>query len=194
MLSRARSISIAGSLAISLWLTPSIAARQDEIPPQPSKGKRVCVAIVANSTTKPMFVERLTDRLVKSLRESRIDAVGLHSRTTTNPRLDPTQDNRKEFRDQDCDYLLLTQVAQPIDHPFEPAITIGGRTPSVDASDSRPVLRDQLLVEFALYRQGRWKPVLNENLGAEESSSVTETAYPAMDRVASRVSRGVNKK
>ncbi len=183
---------------IVLILAPVyVPAWQDEIPSQPKSDGKVCVAIVSNASTTSAFVERMTARLTKSLKENKINALMMDSRTTTGRQLQPTIENGHEARDKECDYTLLTQIVDPREHPFDPQgpeISIGGRVPSIDASDSRPVSRENLQVSFAVFRVGRFKPVLDTQLRAQPSGDVSDTLVQAMDRVANRVSHELRKK
>jgi hypothetical protein len=119
---------------IVLFLAPIyVPAWQDEIPSQPKSDGRVCVAIVNNMSTTPAFVERMTARLTKNLKENKINALMMDSRTTTGRQLQPTIENGNEARDKECDYMLLTQIVDPREHPFDPQgpeISIGGRVPA----------------------------------------------------------------
>jgi hypothetical protein len=185
---------------IVLFLFPApdyVQAWQDEIPSQPKSDGRVCVAIVSNSSTTSAFVERMTARLTKSLKENKINALTMDSRTTTGRQLQPTIENGHEARDNECDYMLFTQIVDPREHPFDPygpEISIGGPVPSIDASDSHPVYRENLQVNFALFRVGRFKAVLDTVLKAQPSGNVSDTLVLAMDRVANRVSHELRKK
>jgi hypothetical protein len=186
-----------------LFLTPVyVTAWQDQIPSQPKSDGRVCVAVVSNASTMSAFVERMTARLTKSLKENKINALMMDSRTTTGRQLQPTVENGNEARDKECDYVLLTQIVDPRAHPFDPQgaeISIGGRVPSVDASDplsgsSGPVYRDNLQIGFAMFRIGRFKPVLDTLLKDRPSGNVSDSLVLAMDRVANRVSHELRKK
>jgi hypothetical protein len=190
-------------LVISLSVAScSVAAGQQELPPQPKNGAKVCVATIANASTTSVFVERLTERLTKDLQKNKTNAVMMDSATTTQGKLQPTLENGEESREKGCDYVLLGQIRDPSAHPFEPQIptvSIGGRVPSVDASDplggsSGPVYRDNLQVAFALFRRGRPKPDLDTLIQERPSANVSDTFLNAMDRVANRVSHELNKK
>ena len=132
-----------GCFLTLLALTPlSLRAWQQDTPPQAQNVAKVCVATVANASTTSAFVERMTVRLANSLEANKVDTVKMDSRTTTQRKLQPTRENGEESRKKECDYILLTQIVDPRTHPLEPRlpeISIGGRVPSVDASDSRPV-------------------------------------------------------
>jgi hypothetical protein len=187
---------------IALFLSPPpTSAGQQALPPQPGKGQAVCVAVVANASAKSAFVERMTERLTKSLKDNKLIALMLDSSTTTQHKLEPTAENGDESRQKDCDYILLTQILDPQAHPLEPqmpTISIGGRVPGTDASDpmggsSGPVYRDNLRISFALFRRGQWKPVLDTFIQERPSGNVSDSLLPAMDREANRVSHEVNK-
>ena len=169
---------------------------QDEIPSQPKSGAKVCVAIVGNASTTSAFVERLTDRLTRSLKQDKINAVTMDSRTTDKHPLQLSTDNGKEAKQKECDYVLLSQIRDPRQHPLEPQlpeISIGGRVPRVDASDPSAVYRENLQVAFALFRIGRFKPVLDTVVLERPSTNVSDTFLPAMDHEANRVSHELKK-
>ncbi len=181
-------------LAIALSL-----AAQD-LPPQPKTGAKTCVAIVGNASTTSAFVERMTERLTKSLKQNKVDAVAMDSRTTDKYPLELSTENGDEAKQKECDYVVLSQICDPRQHPYEPQppqISIGGRVPSVDASDSGshgPVYRDNLEVAIALFRIGRFKPVLDTYILERPSASVSDTLFLAMDHEANRVQRELKKR
>jgi len=166
---------------------------QDKIAPQPDEAARVCVATVANASTTSVFVERLTDRLTTNLKQDKINAVGIKSRATNKYPLRLSSQIGEESKKNGCDYVLLTQIRDQRQHPAEPQtpeISIGGRMPSIDASDSAshgPVFREDLQVAYALFRLGRSNPVLDTYVLERPSASVSDTLLPAMDREATRV-------
>jgi hypothetical protein len=104
-------------------------------------------------------------------------------------------------KENECDYVLLSQIRNPSQHPLEPQspeISIGGRVPSVDASDplggsSGPVYRENLQVAFALFRIGRFKPVLDTYVLERPSANVSDTLLGAMDHEANRVGHELKK-
>jgi len=169
---------------------------QDEIPSQPKSGAKVCVAIVGNASTTSAFVERLAERLTRSLKQNKINAVTMDSRTTDKHPLQLSTDNGEEAKQKECDYVLLSQIRDPRQHPLEPQlpeISIGGRVPRVDASDPSPVYRENLQVAFALFRIGRFKPVLDTVVLERPSANASDTFLPAMDHEANRVSHELKK-
>ena len=169
---------------------------QDEIPSQPKSGAKVCVATVRNASTTSAFVERLTERLTRSLKQNKINAITMDSRTTDKHQLELSTDNGEEAKQKECDYVLLSQIRDPRQHPLEPQlpeISIGGRVPSVEASDPRPVYRENLQVAFALFRIGRFKPVLDTVVLERPSTNVSDTFLPAIDHEANRVGHELKK-
>jgi hypothetical protein len=186
----------------AVLLLASLAATQ-ELSSQPSSGKSVCVAVVNNHTAQSLFVERMTERLARSLSGSKVKAVAMDSSTTGDRTLHPTAENGAELKRRECDYLVLTQVTDPKDHnPTElrsPDISIGKRTPSVDASDqlggqSGSVYRDNLEVNFALFHPGTLKAMLDTHILDQPSGNVSDSLIQTMDRVANRISHELKKK
>jgi hypothetical protein len=97
---------------------------------------------------------------------------------------------------------VLTQVADPKSRPTEPVIppiSIGGKVPSVDASDplggqSGPQYRENLEVNFAVFRPGSTKPVLNTRILDQPSGNVSDSMMQTMDREANRIGHELKKK
>ena len=183
-----------------LLLVISPATIAQDLPPQPKIGAtKVCVATVANASTTSAFVERLTERLTKSLKQNKINAITMNSRTTERHPLELSTENGEEAKENECDYVLLSQIRDPRQQSLgEPAaeISIGGRPPSVDASDplgGRAVYRENLQVSFALFRIGRFKAVLDASVLERPSANVADTLLPAMDHEANRVDHELKK-
>jgi hypothetical protein len=193
-----------GFVFLPVLLIPLFAgsASPQELSSQPQPGAKVCVAIVANRTTKSLFVERMTERLTRGLVQNKLAAVTMDSATTNDRELHPTIENSGELKVRECDYLVLTHVTDPKTHPAEmriPDISIGGKVPSVDASDplggsSGPVYRDNLEVGFALFRPGHLKAELDTTFLAQPTANASDSLLPAMDRVANRISHELKKK
>ncbi len=181
---------------IFLLASTSLAWSQ-ELSSQPETGGKVCVAGVNNRTGKSLLVERMTERLARSMNESKLIAVVMDSATTSDRELRPTLENSEELKRRECNYLVLTQVADPRAHPTElklPEISIGGRAPNVDASDPPGAPpRENLEVRFALFRPGS-PAVTDTSFPAQPSANVSDSLMQAMDRVANRVGRDVKKK
>lgn len=156
----------------------------------------MCVAEVINRTGKSLFVERMTERLARGLKDSKLIGVVMDSTTTSDRELRPTLENSEELKQRECNYLVLTQVADPRAHPTEPKIpeiSIGGRAPNVDASDP-PGTRENLEVRFALFRPGSPRAVTDTSFPAQPSANVSDSLMQAMDRVANRIGHDVKKK
>jgi hypothetical protein len=191
----------AAYLSLVLWL-PLTLVWSKELSSQPGAGAKVCVAEVNNQTNKSLFVEKMTERLAKSLSEGKITAVVMESSTTSDRELHPTVQNGEELKRRECDYLVITQVSDPKANSTEPRIpdiSIGRKVPSVDASDpmggqSGPQYRDNLDVNFAVFRPGTLKAVLNTRLVDQPSASVSDSMMQAMDREASRIGHEIKKK
>jgi hypothetical protein len=188
------------NLIMLTFVTSALHAQ--DLPPQPKSGAKLCVATVGNASTTQAFVERLTERLTRSLKQNKINAVSMDSRTTDKRPLELSTDNGEEAKQKECDYVLLSQIRDPRQRPFEPQppqISIGGRVPSVEASDplggsSGPVYRENLQVFFALFRIGRFKPVLDTYVLDRPSANVSDTLLPAMDHEANRVGHELKKR
>jgi hypothetical protein len=179
-----------------LLLVISPATVAQDLPPQPKIGAKVCVATVANASTTSAFVERLTERLTKSLKQNKINAITMTSRTTERHPLELSTENGQEAKENECDYVLLSQIRDPRQQSLgEPPaeISIGGRPPSVDASDGRAVYRENLQVNFAVFRIGRFKAVLDASVLERPSANVADTLLSAMDREANRVDHELKK-
>ncbi len=175
-------------------LAPFAAWPQD-LPSRPKPDSKVCVATVSNMSGRSALVDRLTERLSKALRDDKINAMSMDSATTTDRKLHPTPENGEESKSKECDYILLTQIVDPKTRPFDPQspqISIGGRVPSVDASDplggsSGPVYRDNLKISFALFTMDRVKPLVDTVILAQPSGSASDNLLSAMDRESNRI-------
>jgi hypothetical protein len=172
---------------------------------EPAKSEvalKVCVAGISNRTATSLHLERMAERLTRSLVQNKLRAVAMDSMTTDDHELRPTVVNGQEMKSQQCDYVLLTQVRNPrgdLTDPKMPPITIGGRVPSTDASDpmggqSGPVYRDNLEIDFALFRAGKFDATTNASILEQSSGHVSDSLVQAMDRVANRVAHDLKKK
>src|SRR5216684_5970108 len=191
-----------GLLVLFILVLGPVATQPQDRPVQPKPGANVCVATVSNVSARSALVDRLTDRLSRDLLDDKIKAVTMDSSTTTDGKLHPTRENGEEAKSKDCDYMLLTQIVDPKTRPFDPQspqISIGGRVPSVDASDpmggsSGPVHRDNLQISFALLSMDRLKPVVDTVILAQPSGHASDNLLTAMDRESSRVASELKKR
>lgn len=167
---------------------------------QSSESPRICVATVANASAVSADLNRLTERVVKTLttKEKR-DAVAMDSDTTMNRNLRPTRQNSDEADDKQCEYTLLTQIVESRVHPGAPPglHPSGPVVPDLDASATRPGStslppdREEMQISFALFRERRSDPVVDTSILQAASSGVSDTFMAGMDRVASRVSHEI---
>lgn len=186
------------SLAIILLITHLSA---QGLPSEKKNAMKVCVATVANASTTSAFVERLTDRLTKSLKDNKISAISMDTETTSRYPLQLSTKNGEEIKQKECDYVLLSQIRDPHQHPLEPRvpeISIGGRVPSIDAADplgghSGPVYRANLQVAFALFKMGRFKPIVDTYVLERPAKFVMDTLLPAMDHEANQIASELKK-
>jgi hypothetical protein len=182
-------------------MMPTAAWPQD-LPSQPKSDGKVCVAILSNLSARAALVDRLAERLSKDLRDDKIRAMTMESITTTDHKLHSTRENGEEAKSNDCDYILLTQIVDPKTRPFDPPspqISLGGKVPSIDASDplggsSGPVYRENLQISFALFPIDRLKPVVDTVILAQPSGNASDNLLPAMDRESNRVVHELRKK
>jgi hypothetical protein len=174
-----------------------------ELSSQTGTGAKVCVAVVNNRTAKSMDPDRMTVRLVRAITDKKkLTAIAMESAAGDSKELRPTLENSEEMKRRECDYLVLTQVSDPKSNPTElrsPQITIGGKVPSTDASDplggqSGPVSRDNLEINFAVFRPGNPKAVLDTRILDRPSANVSDSLMQGMDREGSRVSKELGKK
>ncbi len=185
----------------AVWLVMALLAMTFNPFPQVHK-PRVCVATVANASTVPAMVDRLSERLTQALGKGKLDALSMSSSTTLDRELRPTVENGEEASSKECDYILLTQIysKRPLTaQGTEPGISTRGSVPSIDASDpmggsSGPVYREELEVKFAVFRPGNPEAMLDTDIWERSSANVSDSFLQAMDREASRVSHELKKK
>jgi hypothetical protein len=188
-------------LSVALWLVAAGPSWAKE-PSKPDVRATVCVAVVNNRTTTSLMVDRLTERLAKSLAQNKFVALAMVSATTDDRELRPTPANLDELKRLDCDYMVLTQVSNPkgnLIEPRAPSISVGRRTPGTDASDptggqSGTAYRDDLEIDFSLFRSGRFAELNNASILAQPSANVADSLVQSMDQVANRVAHELKKK
>ena len=188
-------------LLLSISLV-SIPASSQELSAQPGSGAKVCVAIVNNHTAELLDQDHMTARLVKALADKKLSAVAMDSSTGNSRDLRPTLENSQEMKDKECDYMVLTMIAgsSTYNSPNDSEITIGhARIPSVDASDpmggqSGPVYRNELSINFAVFRPGNLKPVLDTRILDRPRANASDSLMDAMDQEGSRIQHDLKKK
>lgn len=185
--------------ALLILLCPALLLAQSPSPE--SKNPKVCVAMVANASAVSAPLERLTERLAKSLKRGKVEAMAMDSSTIMDRNLRPTRLNVEEADDKQCDYTLLTQIVESRAHPAAPPTLRrnGATVPSVDAADplggnSGPVYRENMQIDFALFRASHYDPVVDTYILERASANVSDTFLTGMDRIANRVSHDLKKK
>ena len=169
---------------------------------QSSEPSKVCVAVVSNASTASADLDLLTQRLVKALKKNRQDAIAMDSNTTMEHRLWPTRQNTDEAEDKQCEYTVLTRIVENRAHPAAPPMGRPGGpiVPDLDASatqpgsTSAPPIREEMQIDFALFRERKVDPVIDSSIFQAASQGVSDSFMAGMDRIASRVSREMKKK
>ncbi|HKD01223.1 MAG TPA: hypothetical protein VKB77_02300 [Terriglobales bacterium] len=185
---------------VAMFLTVFSCVLVGQSTPSKPPAPRICVAGVANASTVSADLGRLADRLVAGLKRNKFDAVTMDSSTSMNHRLQPTRDNADEADAKQCDYTVLTRIVENRAHPAAPLTARPGAiVPSVDAADtmggnSGPVYREEMEMDFALFRTSRADPLFDTSILERASAGVSDTFQSAMDRIASRVTHEIRKK
>jgi len=190
-------------LLISLSISPiAIHLNAQDLSAQPGSGAKVCVAIVNNHTAELLDQDHMTARLVKALADKKLSAVAMDSSTGNSRDLRPTLENSQEMKDKECDYMVLTMItgSSTYNSPNDSEITIGhARIPSVDASDpmggqSGPVYRNELSINFAVFRPGNLKPVIDTRILDRARANASDSLMDVMDHEGSRIQHELKKK
>ena len=181
----------------TVCLVPSHATSQQ------AAGAKVCVAVINNHTTDLLSPDRMTARLVKAVTDKKVSAVAMDSATGDSKNLNPTLENSEEMKSKDCGYIVLTMVTGSSQHAVpstDAGISIGhARVPSTDASDplggqSGPVYRNELEINFAVFRAGNPYPILDTQILDRARANASDSLMDAMDREGNRVRHGLKKK
>lgn len=134
--------------------------------PQPGlTGKRVCVADVANSSLKSVITDNLKERMVEDLQKEKINAYNAYLVTMLADRIGLTPENKKAAKRQRCDFVLLSEVANP-------TLT--------------DISANHMKIDFALFKKGDWsKPVTSSSIPTAEAdaNNPTPVALDAVDKV-----------
>jgi len=152
-------------------LTP---AQQAAAPAVPVKGKKVCVADIANSSMQPMFTDRVKQALVEALRNQNANVENAYTVTMLANRLALSGNNKIVFRREKCDFMLLSEVAKA-----------AATTTTDDPGLSAPV---PLSFEFALFKKGRSSSSVREgSIPVAASGDPTTAASAVVEKIASEV-------
>lgn len=162
----------------------------------------MCVAVINNHTAELLAPDRMTARLARAVTDKKLLAVAMDSATGNPKDLRPTLENSEEMKEKNCDYIVLTRVtgSSKSGGPPSDAASIGGaRVPSIDASDpmggsSGPVYRNELEINFAIFRSGNPFPLLDTQLLERARANASDSLMDAMDREGNRVRHELKKK
>lgn len=184
--------------AVALALSGSFAFGQtDNASPAPIKGKKVCVADVANSSLTPVFTDKLKERLVEDLQKTNINAYNAVAVTVLANQLGMSANNIRGAQRQKCDFMILSEVAKA--KPGATPASAGGAgesQPPSAAANAAPATAGQLAVDFALFKKGQWStPLATSSVPfTADSKDPNAAALAAMDQAASQVAASVKKK
>jgi hypothetical protein len=155
-------------------------AQTDNAPAAQIKGKKVCVADVANSSLSPVFTDNLKERLVEDLQRANVNAVDAVAVTVLAQQLGMSPANKKGARRQKCDYMVLSEVAK-------------AKTASAGQASANPSGR--LTINFALFKKGHWSaPLAASSVPfTAEGKDPNPAAMTTMDQVASQVAAAIEK-
>jgi len=172
--SRTTTILLASGLALG---------QQSQGPAVPNKGKKVCVADVANSSMRPIFTDRLKERLVEDLQKAGVNAYNAYAATLLAKRLGISADNKLVMRREKCDFMLLSEVTKP------------DRSVQASANPTSGGAEIQLAVVFALFRRRHEAAALLQGLvPAAPADDPTTAALAAVDEVATQVAASLKRK
>jgi hypothetical protein len=146
------------------------------------KGEKVCVAEVANSSMRPIFTGRVKQRLVEDLQKGNINAYDAYAVTALAKELGVSGGNKIVMRREKCNYLLLSEVARPMEEKGSQAADA-----KPESSIKRPLL-DRVSINFTLFKKGQLTaPVLASTVTTAPANDLTEAALLAMDNIASQL-------
>jgi hypothetical protein len=158
-------------------LTCSLApAQQATAPAMPLKGKKVCVADIANSSMQPIFADRVKQALVEALQSKQANVDNTYTVTMLATHLALSGNNRIVFRREKCDFMLLTEVARV------------GVAPTSPINTDHPRPSALLSVNFAVFRKGRLSiPLRTDSIPVAASDDPTSAASAAMENIAAEI-------
>lgn len=155
------------------------------------KGKKVCVADVANSSLMPIVTDSLKERLVEDLQKGKVNADDTSAVTLLANRLAISPRNKLAFEREKCDYMLLSEVAKSKGPP--PGGNTGWSQPP--ASNGTGQSTAHLVIDFALFKRSHFsKPALENSVQVADSDDPNTAALAAIDSVAAQVAAGLASK
>jgi hypothetical protein len=149
------------------------------------KGKRVCVADVANSSLTPVFTDKLKERLLEDLQKADVNAYDATAVTVLASQLGMSPANKVGARRQKCDFVVLSEAAK--------ASSASAARPGEQQTSSAP---GQLAINFALFKKRQWSRALTTGSipFLTEGKDPNPAALGAMDQAASQLVSALKKK
>lgn len=141
----------------------------------PLRGKKVCVADIANSSMQPIFTDRVKQALVDALQHRNANAENTYTATMLATHLALSANNKIVFRREKCDFMLLSEVAR-------------ARALSTLGAGANPPAPMPLSFDFALFKKGKPSASVHEDsipiaAGDDPTSAVLSLA----EKVASEI-------
>jgi len=162
---------------IVLMLGAGVAFAQSDSSSAPVKGKKLCVADVANSSMKPIFTDKVKARIVEGLQKQQLNAVDEGAITLLANELGMSREDKRAFSLDKCDYMLLSEVAKP------------------PAAAGAAGEANQIAVNFALFAKGKFtEALLRDSSVAPVTDDPMNAALTAADGVAPKVAPKIVKK
>jgi hypothetical protein len=170
--------------ALALFGSYSLAQTDNSAAPA-TKGKRVCVADVANSSLAPVFTDKLKERLLQDLQKAAVNAYDATAVTVLASQLGLTPANKVGARRQKCDFMVLSEAAK--------ATSASAARPGEQQTSNPP---GQLAIHFALFKKRQWSKALT--IGSipflTEGKDPNPAALAAIDQAASQIASALQKK
>ena len=143
-----------------------------------AKSPKLCVADVGNGSGQPIFVDQIKDKLLAALQKAAIRTESASTASLVAKSLELSGNNRESFRFRKCDAMLLTEV---------------------DVADSKNAgagseAGKQLVLNFAVFKKGRQKAVLDASVPAATADTPTNAVLAIIDSEVEQVAQAMGKK
>jgi hypothetical protein len=159
-------------ISISFLAISCVAQPSGNSESAPIKGKKVCVADVANSSLVPIATDALKSRFVDNLRKSQVNADNTYAVTILASQMTLTSDNRTVMHRQKCAFMLLSEVT---------------KAKSASTDQSTPALA----LDFGLFKKDG-TAVTKGSLPAD--SATNDALLATVDKASTQISQTVPKK
>lgn len=157
----------------------------------PAKGKKVCVADIANSSMQPMFTDRVKQALVDALQNQNVNAENTYTVTMLATHLALSGNNKIVFRREKCDFMLLSEVAKA----QVATVTGSGANPATPMNPGDQRGASPLSFDFALFKKGRPSASVREDsIPIAASNDPTSAASGVVEKIASEVMAALKSK